>query len=305
MQKGFPEKGERAMRKFSFIFLILAFAANICIPVSFSAPTNEQWGIIMNLSGRQRMLSQKMTKETLLATAGINAEENRKNLKETMALFDKTLKGLRDGDTSLNLPPCENESVVAQLDRVNLLYDEMTPLLTKVSEGGVLSPYELPSLAKLNTPILNTMDAAVKMFEQEAGKVLTKDPTLALVINLAGKQRMLTQKMSKESLLKYLKIDDIANGKLLRDTSALFDKTLKGLKDGDSELGLPKTDDAAIKAQLDLASSFWSVAYPLIQKISDLSAFVSKEEAAAVTELLSTILKESDKAVKMYEALAK
>lgn len=293
------------MRKVSFIFLILAFAANICIPVSFSAPTNEQWGIIMNLSGRQRMLSQKMTKEALLATVGINAEENRKNLKETMALFDKTSKGLRDGDASLNLPPCENESIVDRLDKVNLLYEEMFPLLTKVAEGGVLAPYELPSIAKLNAPILNTMDAAVKMFEVEAGKVLAKDPTLALVINLAGKQRMLTQKMSKEALLRYLKIDDIANGKLLRDTSALFDKTLKGLKDGDSELGLPAQEDTNIRAQLNLISSFWSVAYPLIQKISDLSAYVSKEEAATVTELLSAVLKESDKAVKMYEALAK
>lgn len=293
------------MRKISFIFLILICVTNICIPVSFSAPTNEQWGIIMNLSGRQRMLSQKMTKEALLATAGINAEENRKNLKETMGIFEKTLRGLRDGDASLNLPLCENEDIAARLDKVNLLYDEMSGLLTKVVEGGVLSPYELPSIAKLNAPILNTMDTAVKMFEQEAGKALSKDPTLALVINLAGKQRMLTQKMSKESLLKYLKVDDIVNGKLLRDTGALFDKTLKGLKDGDSELGLPKTEDANIRSQLDLISSFWSVAYPLIQKISDLSAFVSKEEVATVTELLSTILKESDKAVKMYEALAK
>lgn len=293
------------MRKVSLIFLILIFAANICIPVSFSAPTNEQWGIIMNLSGRQRMLSQKMTKEALLCAAGINAGENRKNLKETMALFDKTLKGLRDGDTSSNLPPCENESVTDQLDKVNLLYGEMVPLLTKIVEGGAILPYELPSIAKLNTPILNTMDAAVKMFQAEAGQALTKDPTLALVINLAGKQRMLTQKMSKEALLRYLAIDDIANGKLLRDTGALFDKTLKGLKDGDTELGLPKIEDTNIRAQLDLISSFWSVVYPLIQKISDSSTFVSKEEAATATELLSIILKESDKAVKLYEALSK
>lgn len=293
------------LKKIGLASLILALAGVTVISANFAAVSNEQWGVIMNLSGRQRMLSQKMTKEALLATSGINAEENRKNLKETMNAFEKVLKGLRDGDASLNLPACENEEITAKLDKINLLFDEMVPLLSKVSEGGVLTPIELPVLAKLNLPILTTMDSTVKMFEQEAGKVLTKDPALALVINLSGKQRMLTQKMSKEALLMYLKIDMVSNSKMLRDTASLFDRTLKGLKDGDSELGLPKTEDPGIVSQLDLVGSFWSVVKPLVEKTSNIDNYVSKEEAAAVVELLNTILKEMDKAVKMYEALSK
>ncbi len=293
------------LKKVGLASLILALSGVTVISANFAAVSNEQWGVIMNLSGRQRMLSQKMTKEALLATSGINAEENRKNLKETMNTFEKVLKGLRDGDASLNLPACENEEITTKLDKINLLFDEMIPLLSKVTEGGVLTPVELPVLAKLNLPILTTMDSTVKMFEQEAGKVLTKDPALALVINLAGKQRMLTQKMSKEALLMYLKIDMVSNSKMLRDTASLFDRTLKGLKDGDSELGLPISRDEGIISQLDLVGSFWSAVKPLVEKTSNMDNYVSKEEAAAVVELLSTILKEMDKAVKMYEALSK
>lgn len=293
------------MKKVGLISLILALAGVTVISANFAAVSHEQWGVIMNLSGRQRMLSQKMTKEALLATSGINAGENRKNLKETMNTFEQVLKGLRDGDASLNLPACENEEIAAKLDKINLLYDEMVPLLSKVTEGEVLTPIELPVLAKLNLPILITMDSAVKMFEQEAGKVLIKDPALALVINLAGKQRMLTQKMSKEALLMYLKIDMVNNGKMLRDTASLFDRTLKGLKDGDSDLGLPITRDAGIISQLEVVGSLWSAAKPLVEKTYDIDNYVSQEEAASVVELLSTILKEMDKAVKMYEALSK
>ena len=293
------------LKKIGLVSLLLALAGVTAISANFAAVSNEQWGVIMNLSGRQRMLSQKMTKEALLATSGINAEENRKNLKETMNTFEKVLKGLRDGDASLNLPACENEEITTKLDKINLLFDEMIPLISKVTEGGVLTPVELPVLAKLNLPILTTMDSTVKMFEQEAGKVLTKDPALALVINLAGKQRMLTQKMSKEALLMYLKIDMVSNSKMLRDTASLFDRTLKGLKDGDSELGLPISRDEGIISQLDLVGSFWSAVKPLVEKTSNMDNYVSKEEAAAVVELLSTILKEMDKAVKMYEALSK
>ena len=293
------------LKKIGLVSLILALTGVTVISANFAAVSNEQWGVIMNLSGKQRMLSQKMTKEALLATSGINAEENRKNLKETMNTFEKVLKGLRDGDASLNLPACENEEITAKLEKINLLFDEMVPLLSQVAEGGVLTPVELPVLAKLNLPILTTMDSTVKMFEQEAGKVLTKDPALALVINLSGKQRMLTQKMSKEALLMYLKIDMVSNSKMLRDTASLFDRTLKGLKDGDSELGLPINRDEGIISQLDLVGSFWSAVKPLVEKTSNMDNYVSKEEAAAVVELLSTILKEMDKAVKMYEALSK
>ena len=108
------------LKKVGLISLILALGRVMAISANFAAVSNEQWGVIMNLSGRQRMLSQKMTKEALLATSGINAEENRKNLKETMNTFERVLKGLRDGDASLNLPACENEEITAKLDKINL-----------------------------------------------------------------------------------------------------------------------------------------------------------------------------------------
>ena len=69
------------LKKIGLVSLLLALAGVTAIPANFAAVSNEQWGVIMNLSGRQRMLSQKMAKEALLATSGINAEENRKNLK--------------------------------------------------------------------------------------------------------------------------------------------------------------------------------------------------------------------------------
>ena len=71
------------------------------------------------------------------------------------------------------------------------------------------------------------------------------------VINLAGKQRMLTQKMSKEALLVAKGIDAEENKANLQKTAALFGKTLTGLVKGDADLGLPKTEDAAILEQLN------------------------------------------------------
>ena len=58
-------------------------------------------GLVINLAGRQRMLSQKITKEILLLEANQNeSQENisklSDNIKNTMAVFDMTLTALKD-----------------------------------------------------------------------------------------------------------------------------------------------------------------------------------------------------------------
>ena len=98
---------------------------------------------------------------------------------------------------------------------------------------------------------------------------------MGTVINLAGKQRMLTQKMSKEILLIAKGIDVEANKASLEKTALLFDKTLKGLVNGDADLGLPKTTDPAILEQLGVVSSLWAEFRP------DVAAALSTDGDAA------------------------
>ena len=96
------------VKRVSKICVITLIAGLICsgIPAAASDPiTPAEWGAVINLSGRQRMLSQKMSKEILLISLDYQAAENLSNLEATASLFDRTLKGLRDGDPELSLPP--------------------------------------------------------------------------------------------------------------------------------------------------------------------------------------------------------
>jgi len=79
--------------------------------------TKQQSGTVINLAGKQRMLTQKMSKEALFIAKGINVEKNKENLKKTSELFDKTLKGLIDGDKDLNLLKTENKEILDKLNR--------------------------------------------------------------------------------------------------------------------------------------------------------------------------------------------
>ncbi len=271
----------------SFLLVALLFANQV---LAFS---KQQMGTVINLAGKQRMLTQKMSKEILLIAKGIDAAGNEKRLRDTAALFDKTLKGLIHGDASLGLPATTDAAILAQLDKVARLWAGFQPNV-EAALNGRIDRQVLKNVAAGNLPLLKNMNAAVQMYARMSGSTL--DPAMAKTINLAGKQRMLTQKMTKELLLIANGIDVEANRANLKSTVDLFERTLKGLRDGDAALGLPGTRDPAIRAQLDVVRKLWAEYKPVLDAVD-----TSPRGLALAARLNLPLLKEMNKVVKMYE----
>ncbi len=245
------------------------------------AQTKQQSGTVINLAGKQRMLTQKMSKEALFIAKGVSVDANKASLAKTIALFDKTLKGLVAGDESLGLPATTNADILAQLKVVTDLW---TPFKSAVEKG------DLAAINKQNIPLLKNMNKAVGMYAQASGSTL--DPKIAKVINLAGKQRMLSQKMTKELLLVANGIDADANGANAKKTVALFGSTLKDLDAG--------CKSAEIKAQFAVVAKTLAEYQPIVEKLD-----ISDEALATAEKLNIPLLKESNKAVQMLNASIK
>lgn len=266
--------------------------------------TAENFGIIMNVAGKQRMLTQKMTKEVLLITIGINENRNIINLQNSVELFKKTLAGLKNGDSSLNLTAINNQEIRKQLDFVKSLFEELEPIFFKVINKSKLSQEELYFLREKNIPLLLAMNKAVKMFERAYHIELSNHSSIEVVINLAGKQRMLTQKMFKEYLCITLGLDIEANKMSLRETIGVFSKILNGLQMGDSDLGLPQTNDENIRKQLNITQKLWVRFKTEIDKIFNVTNNErTKDDINKIAEMNIKLLINMDKAVKMYEGL--
>jgi hypothetical protein len=273
-------------------------------PLAFSQSA-EEFGVVINLSGKQRMLTQKMSKEVMLIALDENKSENLKNLKATAALFDKTLTGLRAGDSDLKLPATESERILRQLGRVDKLWAEFYPVVQSITGKGSVDDAEVSTIAAKNLPLLKQMNKAVGAYEREATKGGMKaDPGLATTLNLSGKQRMLTQKMSKEFFLVATNHEVADNRLNLLETFTLFERTLTGLKVGDDTLGLPPTEDTSILDQLDKVIALWTEAKPTFVSASQ-GSDISGADVQKIAKLNLPLLKEMNKAVGMYEALAK
>ncbi|MGV6809073.1 MAG: type IV pili methyl-accepting chemotaxis transducer N-terminal domain-containing protein [bacterium] len=256
---------------------------------------HKEMAVKINLSGKQRMLTQKMSKESLLISQDIDKEENLKNLEASMRLFEQTLIGLRNGDESLELSKTDNDKILAQLDIVDGKWATFKPLIESVIAGKA-DKSTLEKIAELNLPLLAEMNKAVSLYEVNAGADVSE---LAITINLSGKQRMLTQKMTKELLLIANDINKEDNLKNLEKTVNLFEKTLVGLEKGDGDLYLAATTDEAILKQLATIKTQWDSFKPIVE-----SAETSKENLQQAAELNLPLLKEMNKAVKMYEQLS-
>jgi len=273
----------------------------VALVAEVGAITAKEYAVVINLSGRQRMLTQKMSKEMLLVASGVEAEKNRSALKKTAALFDKTLKGLIKGSKELGIPPTQSKSTLKVMGKVEKLWSEFKTTVDTVVGGGDV-PVE--KVAALNLPLLKTMNRAVRLYEKSAAKEVGMKS--GVVINLAGKQRMLTQKMSKEMLLVALKHDTQENRDNLKRTASLFDRTLKGLRDGDTDMGLPPTSDDAIVSQLDKIRGLWAEFKPLVDGVTDIDAGdVAASDIEKMAKLNLPLLVEMNRAVKMYELAEK
>lgn len=123
-------------------------------------------GLLINVAGRQRMLSQRMTKEALLvAHAGASPEK----LTATAALFDASLQGLirggkvkvPGGDLVL-LPKVEDDRAQAALAEGQALWAGMSDAIRRIAEAGddLERKRAVAVLTRDNLNLLREMNAA-------------------------------------------------------------------------------------------------------------------------------------------------
>ncbi|MDT8318254.1 MAG: type IV pili methyl-accepting chemotaxis transducer N-terminal domain-containing protein, partial [bacterium] len=199
---------------------------------------------VINIAGRQRMLSQKMTKE---AMAMLRGEVKKAEILATAEQFEKSLGNLISGNPKEKIPPTKEAHIKAQLGKVKAIWVKFYENLTKLADIADQRAAAYSAISETNLTLLKDMNDAVFMMEQEGLDART--------INLAGRQRMLSQKMAKEALL--MEAGE-AKAEDFQATVNLFDVTLRGLIDGSKELGLGSMKNAAVLSQLRKVEERWN-----------------------------------------------
>lgn len=255
----------------------------------------------INISGKNRMLSQRMAKAVCFASIGVDAPEHLQMAGDAHQEFAKALAGLRHGDEELGILPESAPSILAELDGVDELWATYGATVAAVTGTGEIAADDLAKVSSLSVPTLVQMNKAVGEFEKRYGSA-DLHPSLALAINVSGRQRMLSQKSSKEFCLTLAARESAENRKALSATIELFETSLLALMDGDDGLGLPEAPTDEIYEQLELVQDLWTPVAEVFKTVVD-GGQPSADQIAFVAEQNNAVLVEMNKAVGMYASL--
>jgi len=228
-------------------------------------------GVTIDLAGRQRMLTQRMAKEALLILLDNAAEANKKKLRQDLDLFDSTLKGLIQGDKKLGLVRVDNADIQRQLAYVSELFAPFKISAEAIVDGTATDADYNQVVLKKNMLLLQEMNKAVFMYTALTDQAENRSLKMGPNINLAGRQRMLTQRMAKDLLIAAMASpeDRAPYEKDFAESRALFDRTLKGLLDGDEALHLVRTTLPNIRDQLEKVQALWQLTQRTFQHAVD------------------------------------
>ena len=190
------------------LFLITTLIAGLLAPLPSLAMDDAE---AVNVSGRQRMLTQRMMKNYLLIGAGIQTDKAQRQLDEAVALFEEQLLELRDYSP--------NDIISRKLDTVEALWlPHRIRIISTPSKAGS------SSLMKDNLTLLKACDDVVKAIEAYSGI------DSARLVNLSGRQRMLSQKIAKVYVARAWRIRSDWLNEEFEDAITLFDESLKELE---------------------------------------------------------------------------
>lgn len=167
---------KRALQILTAIFILVISGLVSYTVISLKQQNNDS--LVINIAGRERMLSEKLTKEYFLELETARANGKTPSLDamiKTEQLFEISLDALdRGGNTYLDLamqqpavlPPASAE-VSAQLQQVKALWQTQKTLLASIANSSY-STADLFEINKHSADVLKNMNKAVMMFTAEA-----------------------------------------------------------------------------------------------------------------------------------------
>ena len=165
------------MQRRAFTPLLIAGFGALCLP-EIATPQVANLNDAINKAGRQRMLSQRAAKSYMALGQKVNGDAAEKVLAASLALFDRQLTELKAFS-----PTPEIKATYAMLE--SSWGDYKSALV-----GGAPDKKGAEQVISLQAKVLQLANQGTVQLEAVAGKPVGR------LVNMAGRQRMLSQRMA-------------------------------------------------------------------------------------------------------------
>ena len=230
----------------------------------------------INKAGRQRMLSQRMAKAYFQLGLGVDVDRSRKVLDGSVALFDRQLAELK-----AFAPSQEIRETYQKLERTRQTYRQaLTASAPNLADGA--------RILALSDEVLALAQKGTQQLENRS------TTSSARLVNLAGRQRMLSQRMAKFYQAAAWKIG-------VEQAAAEIDRARREFAAGLQELAAAPNNTPALREDLELVRQQWLFFENALGQLGS----TDKRQATVVATTSERILETMENVVGQYEKQTK
>jgi hypothetical protein len=222
----------------------------------------------INFSGKLRMLSQRVVAASCYLQAGIQTDASRATLAAATTEFAVITNALEFGDPDLGIIGAEDRRrTLAGISKLNELWAPIAELASKV-EAGTGSVEDITAIAEQSAPLLDIAQRLVVQITSEYASQTTVLQTDAFAIDLAGRQRMLSQRISKNVCLISSGVSVETSQAELANTAQNFEATLFALRDGLPDAGVSAPPNQEVEDGLNVVIQEWATVTPIVAEVA-------------------------------------
>ncbi|KJZ20681.1 hypothetical protein TW80_07900 [Loktanella sp. S4079] len=257
----------------------------------------------VNIAGRQRMLSQRMAKAACLMAQDISFGTAFDQMTSAYNLFVASDDALRHGNEDMGLQAETFPRVLRSLGNIDEHWLRYRIVIEQSIDTGIINQDELQTLDDASLQVLKFMNMAVF---QTARAYADVSPDLPLgqtiTVDVAGRQRMLTQRAVKEVCMMRIADDPQLYAARVAETVQLFDLSLNALMVGFDQAGVIPAPTEAIANRLQDVKELW-VPVKAIMDRAAAGEVLSDSDMALLASETEPLLRTMNDAVGLYEEI--
>lgn len=251
-----------------------------------------------------RVLSQEVASASCHLSYGVDPTTSYRLLRESQSAFDANLSALVNGDADMNIVGAETRrQTLDMLTAIDAAWAPVDAAINTLRDN----PQDRDALALIKAENETILDMAMTLTSEMSGQYSNPAELLqvdVLLLDYAGRQAMLTQKMAKVACEVWAGNRSEDRLQKLRDTMQNYDLILAALMDGMPSAGIKAAPTDEIYAALSHARDVWGKTQDELNQVLA-GGEISEELKTALYTDLNTAMYEMIHIEHLYVAYAK
>lgn len=241
---------------------------------------------------------QRIMTEALQIALQIEPEQSLERFRASHDFFEEALHTLRNGDPSIGLPAADEPELIAEIDALQQIWNQLDATLLRVLDSGTASRADIILLNEFDKALVEISRQVEEAYEHRFARTNLASIAVTTVVE-AEHLSFLVERMQTELLLVSFGHDVGQQRRLLGQDARDFERTLDGLISGNASLRLMPPPNAEIRSQLRDVQRIWDEIAPTVERVGEGDA-IDRPTVIQMVGLMEPLYEQMERAVSLY-----